>query len=290
MNPVKTLETKNWCQLLSCMDYFRLGNWIFRGQADSNWKLTSKYDRAVKKDKIKLDGEDYKLILSRCKLNSYIEALAVLQHYGLPTKLLDFTYSFSVALRFAFDGEKKMDSCIWCLNLDLILGKLREIFEIEELSRVKTNAKWKEIDLLEKNIQDELFIYEYCNSKANLYLDNNKSISNLILPIVLQFNNDRISAQSGLFLFSTMKRKNMQNSISEFLDIDFSINEKIKIKHSRFLSELRKTPIIKIIIKRENFPSGICRMVQLLNVNYDHIFPDMDGMIKDIQERHRYKN
>lgn len=46
------------------------------------------------------------------------EALALLQHYGIPTRLLDWTETFGVALFFALARAPKPDSrpCLWLLN------------------------------------------------------------------------------------------------------------------------------------------------------------------------------
>jgi len=47
------------------------------------------------------------------------EAAALAQHYGMPTRLLDWTYDIFVAMHFAFKGAiKKEDNlCIWALNM-----------------------------------------------------------------------------------------------------------------------------------------------------------------------------
>lgn len=56
-----------------------------------------------------------------------LEILALAQHHGIPTRLLDFTFSPLVALSFAVNGERILDQLthfsIWGINLDAISSK-----------------------------------------------------------------------------------------------------------------------------------------------------------------------
>ena len=95
--------------------------WVFRGQRAANWELSSSYERA--RDRLGLSTLNERLsriseytALEEFKRNAshlltrepscQLEWLALMQHYGAPTRLLDFTESPFVALYFALDGRK----------------------------------------------------------------------------------------------------------------------------------------------------------------------------------------
>jgi len=107
---------------------FQKGKYIFRGQSNSDWELKSSFDRVFEDVKVaaqilnefKNDCERYDLSHSSV-LGDNLKINALGQHFGLPTRLLDWTYSPYIAAFFSFsdinvNGYDCEYVAIWCLD------------------------------------------------------------------------------------------------------------------------------------------------------------------------------
>ncbi len=134
----KKLKYDNWHELkrdvikdICGADKFPNNRFIFRGQKDEDWKLMTTFDRKYGM----LSYEKRKTIESslisnfaqlciewdgRTNFKEYtnIQLMSVGQHYGLPTRLLDWTYSIYIAAFFAYCDIYNYDSniAIWVID------------------------------------------------------------------------------------------------------------------------------------------------------------------------------
>lgn len=95
---------------------------LYRGQADEGWKLLPTVKRPpynVPDRERKLANDFYIEASRRIKEvpNDDTGWISLMQHYGLPTRLLDWSESPLIALYFALvDYDEHYDSVVWVLN------------------------------------------------------------------------------------------------------------------------------------------------------------------------------
>jgi hypothetical protein len=110
-NRIISIKINKWSDLFILCEKLDLG-FIFRGQSDSEWSLSSSLERAIIRfspDWVKFNllsnKEHWMLYEFRRKYQLYsqltpdydnnFEWFAIMQHHGAPTRLLDFTHPYS---------------------------------------------------------------------------------------------------------------------------------------------------------------------------------------------------
>lgn len=159
----------------------------FRGHSSVSWKLQPSFLRKTK-------GTSEFTIISRFKQNasllishppkSYFDWLFQMQHYGVPTRLLDWTESALTALYFAVEDNKHMkkDGALWML-LPTELNKNSKIYSDEHFYIPSFD------DGILKNYDPEIF-------------NQDKTTKLLPLAAIASRNNTRMQAQLGVFTIS----------------------------------------------------------------------------------------
>jgi len=124
---MKEIRVQSWSQF---NDYIATRDgWAFRGQVDASWPLLSALPRRLLQNQVPPDQwsqrEERAIRIFRRKAHVYLtdksalvddlRCLAMMQHHGAPTRLLDFTKSPFVAAFFALE-KARVPAAVYALN------------------------------------------------------------------------------------------------------------------------------------------------------------------------------
>ena len=112
-------------QYLSLIDAIHRDGWIYRGVSNSTYSLVPKVGRDTFRSQYSVSNEKLLLKIFKQRAVRYIsyrpdsvlEWLALGQHHGLPTRLLDWSNSPLVALYFAVTGDSDSESAVYCRHM-----------------------------------------------------------------------------------------------------------------------------------------------------------------------------
>jgi len=218
------IEISSWKDI----PYENADCYIYRGQSNSTWNIKSFLERTTERPQNqmpKFPNETEHKLLKKFKEgiknyreslpdeNDYIGWLALMQHYGAPTRLIDFTKSFYIACYFALidawdNTEKKdIDSAVWAIEFDWLRQNCIKIINADE-SQNPNEVPRNTIDNNELPDEIERRTYALANKKlsvleSELESSMNDSVEeNLegIIPVVPVQKNERLHIQQGLFI------------------------------------------------------------------------------------------
>jgi hypothetical protein len=201
-------EVASWQQLQDVFaGRFQQSGWAFRGHEISTWRLETALERACLRT-VRLPGRppnigdmlfdpggfqrDLLLRFQR-RAHHYIQNppdasdvldwLALMQHHGVPTRLLDWTASPYVALYFALEQSRHdVDCAVWAIDTDWLIEKANETLRIDPQ--------------FPKAPHDCKVFNQYLN--GILFNRNNSNVVVVVNPLRM---NERAAAQQGVFLY-----------------------------------------------------------------------------------------
>jgi len=233
---MKTITINSWTEFDRELSKKHYRKWIFRGQHNASWDLESSLHRAFEdaqtihrissnKEKKLNKYEHEKVMIDRFMCNAHLYLsnlpnkddilswLSLMQHHGAPTRLLDFTFSYYVALYFALENGED-NAAIYCINHQAI-----------------------------KNADDEEFNDKRSEMYANIFGESNDRETPFLLAFEPNFSNQRLLSQQGLFVaINTLDFTHEESFIFYELDDDdvvkFIIPKKLRYSGLRKLNQM----------------------------------------------------
>tara|TARA_B100000768_G_C11192594_1_gene338018 strand:- start:81 stop:938 length:858 start_codon:yes stop_codon:yes gene_type:complete len=264
MKYFKHLKFKDWNDFKELAEKSKI-NWIYRGHSNSKWDLKSTLDRSnINKNNI--DYEERVLIDFKRGINLYIkdefspktdlEYYSLLQHFGAPTRLLDFTKSPYIAAYFAFEktNDKIKEIAIWIVDKIQLYGHCLNYF-----SKNKINLEYNSPKTY--NFND--------NDYSEIIKESKKRNLNCIIPIEPDRLNRRYYLQQSIFL--------AQGNPSLFFSKQSNFVPRDKINYT----------FIKVTLPSSEKSKAI-KDLQKMNISRATLFPDLEGYTESL--RLKYTN
>jgi hypothetical protein len=272
--PPKFIE----CDIENQFDVFehvrKLISFVFRGHRDSEWNLSSSFEREFEKfpqcqmiegaERYSIDFFKKRVHLHDIgirKDSKLPDILSCMQHYGCPTRLIDFTESFYIATYFAVcdPNSKASQYSVWAINNAILNLKAREMAAAYFKSQdVEPDVKLKEL------------VYQLLTFKPNG-----------VLPIEVDNISRRMSLQRGILLAQTNIRESFINNLCSM----FKIGTKPEIICFEDFVKIN-SPILnsKVYIIKFNFNDKYIQNIRnellRLNITSESLFPDLYGLAK----------
>lgn len=235
-------------------------NYFFRDQADASWPLKSSLERVIGLEWTAAKAqqfEDFALQQFRSKFHLYdhenshptskLAWLSVMQHYGVPTRLLDFTESPYIALYFALESYSHhlgKEIALFAFDYSAVLQRSIDHIQSKDLGFRETRAS-----VFER--QDEIF-----DSVVDRF---SYDIAWIAEPLVL---NARLDRQGGSFLLSG--------------------NRSLQIEAVLGLPLYQDADMQKLVIPPD-LVSGVFALLRKMNITSKSLYGDLEGLARSIR-------
>ena len=261
-------EISNYQDFLSIVRGRQLSSqdWVFRGQSVAEWGLSPLLERAIDTKKALLgdvavnpDSEERELITQFKKRAFHyvsntpaddddLEWLALMQHHGAPTRLLDWTKSPYVGLFFALaEAKPKEPAALWAVNT----------------LALEQDANQKQPH--DREAQKTWFKTGFFRNRDT------PPRQSFILPVSPFRMNPRLAIQQGVFLCANAFDQPFQARLEELM---------------RQISARCRGPLglIKFKINPQE-RADMLRELGRMNISYETLLPGIDGFAKSLVTR-----
>lgn len=201
------------------------------------------------------------------------EQLVKMQHFGLPTRLLDVTTNPLIALYFACSENLDKDGELILFNENLKHPTHKGVRFFSALAEYQGHS---EVDFLDyfvqkKLIDDNSSTYEEKNNKLKI------QFQDLYIPVVAPKNNERIRRQNGAFLILGV----------DLSSPDYYLKNSFNLKDS--LSEYVDEGIPRYLRIPAEQKSSILHELDMIGINEAFVYPELEHQTSYIKKRHFVK-
>jgi hypothetical protein len=260
-----TVTLRDWKEI---HDYAR-ANWVYRGQREAGWPLLTSLDRCFENHDVRpsrLRWTEKRMLREfrrgyhqfssdTPERGAILEWLALMQHYGTPTRLLDFSYSIYVAAYFALESRSTQKTnranAVWAVNALWAWT--------ESLASAKAAGK-KAASVRLRPLEDD-------DEEAIGRLLMKKPLAAMAAPLTPFRLNERLRVQQGTFLAQGDISKSFWNNLAALGDSGDENN------------------ILKIIIPEGMRLEGLRRLWRM-DISRASLFPGLDGFAASLGVNH----
>jgi hypothetical protein len=253
---IRTKTIRTWQEFHDVVAGPDYKNWAFRGQSDASWPLYSSLSRYLKNYRIHPDAwfpqEERIGRIFRRKAHLFLDHvpdeadafqwLALMQHHGAPTRLLDFTWSPFVAAFFALERATE-DAAVWAVFVPALWRTGHKISFPDKEERLGPD---------ERSLRNP-------GAYENYYLDNDVPFVSSGEPMVM---NKRLIAQSGTFVVPSVLDQPVEQVLAGY-------------------SPARRA-VTKFVLETSRLRKEAMLALYNMNLTNATLFPDLDGLARSM--------